>query len=182
MLCLGNLHRRQTIVRNILVLNNEAVLGAAIASLLQAEEDLKLFGFTPRSPADLIDTLGKSGYLDVLILDNTVLTTSDVRRFLTQLNAQIGICVIVVDITNNLVTVNNIYNISIRQPEDLIEIVRHDLPRFSTHGRGEPFEETVQAKHTAVLRNTEIHKLQRPKHRRPANPKHCCTHRKPNLT
>ncbi|MFN8443241.1 MAG: hypothetical protein U0175_20870 [Caldilineaceae bacterium] len=169
-------------MRNILVLNNEAVLGAAIASLLQAEEDLELFGFTPSSPADLIDTLGRSGYLDVLILDNTVLTTNDVRRFLTQLNAQLGTCVIVVDTSNNLVTVNNIYDISIRQPEDLIEIVRHDLPRFSTHVRGESTEETVTAKHTAILRNTETHKLRRPKHRRPLNPSRCCTHRKPNLT
>ena len=197
-------------MRNILVLNNEALLGAAISSLLQAEEDLELFGFTPSSPADLIDTLRESCYLncgcnenrsfatkkldtensgfhseqgiDVLILDNTLLATSDVRRFLSQLNAQLGTCVIVIDTVNNLVTVNNVYNILIHQPEDLIEIVRHDQPRFSTQLRDEPIQETKPAKHADTLRNTDNKKSKQPKHRRPFNPTRCCTHSKPNLT
>lgn len=169
-------------MRNILVLNNEELLGAAIASLLQAEEDLELFGFTPTSSADLINTLHKSLRLDVLILDSSMIATNDLREFLAQLSTRLGTCVIVVDTTANLININNIYDISISQPQDLVEIVRCDLSRLMTEVREKMLDTPVQVKDHSASKVADFHKSQQPKHRRPQNPIRYCNHRTHNLT
>lgn len=163
-------------MRNILVLNNEELLGAAISSLLQAEEGLELYGFTPSSTADLVAALCESNHPDVLILDSIAAQTQDVRQFLSQLSSQLGTCVIVIDIANNRINVNNIYDISIRQPKDLIEIVRYDLPRFSTHYLLETITGTTPTKNSCVARVAENPHAKQPRHRRPDVSVRNCNH------
>jgi hypothetical protein len=110
-------------VQTILVLDSERVLGAAILYVLQAESDLAVSGFSPTSAWELCEKLRCSS-VDTLILDSAAEVAPEVQRNYRRFCNDGGLRVIVVDVDDNLVSVDGLPGIPINGLYQLVDIVR----------------------------------------------------------
>ena len=110
-------------MQTILVLDSERVLGAAILCALQAEGDLAVSGFTPTSALELCEKLRCSS-VDTLILDSAAEVAPEVQRNFRRFCNGDGLRVIVMDVDDNLVSVDGLPGIRINGLYQLVDIIR----------------------------------------------------------
>lgn len=110
-------------MQTILVLDSERVLGAAILCALQAEGDLTVSGFTPTSALELCEKL-RSSSVDTLILDSAAEVAPEVQRNMRRFRNGGDVRVIVVDVDDNLVSVDGLPGIPINGMYELVDIIR----------------------------------------------------------
>ena len=111
------------LVRNVLVVNDEHLLGAAVKSVLGKAKEIALFGFTVGCLADLFDLLRTVNF-DVLILDSSLYWATTLHSTFACSQEMSGVSVIVVDVSRNLVQVNCIKGLPLRTSYDLVNIIR----------------------------------------------------------
>ena len=110
-------------MQTILVLDSERVLGAAILCVLQAEGDLTVSGFSPTSAWELCEKLRCSS-VDTLILDSAAEVAPEVQRNMRRFRNGGGLRVIVVDVDDNLVSVDGLPGVPINGMYELVKIIR----------------------------------------------------------
>jgi hypothetical protein len=120
-------------VRNVLVVNDQHLLGAAVKSVLGEVQEITLFGLTSACLADLLDllhTVNLTVNLDVLILDSSFYWTTTFLSTFAYSQELSGVGVIVVDTNRNLVQINGINSLPLRTSSDLIKIICTIKPLF----------------------------------------------------
>ena len=106
-----------------MVLDSERVLGAAILCALQAEGDLAVSGYSPTNALELCEKL-RCDSVDTLILDSAAEVALEVQQNYRRFCSDSGLRVIVVDVDENLVSVDGLPGFPIKGFYELVKIVR----------------------------------------------------------
>ena len=106
-----------------MVLDTEQVLGAAILCTLQAESDLAVSGYSPTNALELCETL-RCGSVDTLVLDSAAEVALEVQQNYRRFCSDAGLRVIVVDVDDNLVSVDGLPGVPINGMYELVDIIR----------------------------------------------------------
>ena len=110
------------IVRNVLVVNDKQLLGAAIKNLLRGAKGVHLFGLTAGCVFDLIEVIYQMSP-DVLILDSSLYWETILLTTLARSKGMSTLNIIVVDASHNTLTINGILSIPVTTTYDLVNIV-----------------------------------------------------------
>jgi chemotaxis response regulator CheB len=119
---------KEKIVLKVLIVNDDRLLGAAIASLLNKESDMELLGVTPTSTPELIATTRKLRP-NIIILDNLHPASKHIPQLLTAAADISDLCVIVVNADQNLLTVFSVHQHLVEQWTDLVNVIRAEPAR-----------------------------------------------------
>lgn len=113
---------------NVLVLNDDQLLGAAVASILHSHPHIHLYGLITDCVECILDALSQSS-CDVLILDSQTALTEILTERLTQCDNNLRPRIITIDCNDNLIIIDGWEPCPITTAMDLIQIIQREKPK-----------------------------------------------------
>ena len=115
--------KQKLVTQQILVVENNLLLGAGLENLLSRETNLKITGIAPRGEEELIEQIKKLRPAIVILDEATYLTHS--VRLLAYLRILQKFRLVIVSANSNLIQIYHKENILLTQTIDLIKILQH---------------------------------------------------------